>query len=134
MQKPIEIKRAVNFLWIAIAVGFLKPLINWQYFQQTIAQASLGFILTVIVLTLAIQIFLIYKISIGRNWARILFLILTLIGMVIFVPTVLAEVDLSLLSAVISVVQAGLQITALWIMFTSPGKLWFKPPQQPVAE
>jgi len=75
--------------------------------------------------TFAVLALLIYFISAGRNWARITFLILFLIGLVPTIPQIMATLDRSALGGVISFGQLLLQIVAMYLVFSKPGSTWF---------
>jgi hypothetical protein len=68
--KPPEIRRATNLLWVCLAVGLVKTSLQWPYLA---ARASIGFTGFVLVFTLAVVGFLIWKIGQGKKWARIVF-------------------------------------------------------------
>ena len=70
--------------------------------------------------------FLIRKISDGRNWARIVFLVLFLLGVPFSIPVYLEEVSRNLFLAILSSIQFILQVVAIYLMFTRNSTLWFK--------
>ncbi|HSH97962.1 MAG TPA: hypothetical protein VK954_06690 [Methyloradius sp.] len=127
LQKPVEIKRAVNCLWASLAIGLVRPLIDWQHLQQISAQTSATFTLFVSLTVVAVVGWLIYKISKRKNWARITYLVPTLLGSVPYIPMLVGEFERSPFIGSLSVVQLVLQIFALWLLFTKPGSAWFKP-------
>ena len=122
-QKPDSIARAMNLVWASLALGFVRLAIDYQYMQ------SLGPVIvfnSIFVLVFAITAFLVFKMSAGRNWARITFLVLFVIGVIPTIPILLADFSRSAVSGGIGVIQAGLQLYALVLVFTEPGKHWFK--------
>jgi hypothetical protein len=120
--KPPGVRRATNFLWVSLAVGLVKTSLQWPYLTARSSIALTGFIL---VFTLTIVGFLILKIGQGRNWARIVFLVFSALGFLPFLFVLRSEFARSPALGTPSVFQVGLQLFALLLIFTSPGKEWF---------
>jgi hypothetical protein len=120
--KPPEIRRATNLLWVSLAVGLVKTSLQWPYLA---ARASIAFTGFILVFTLAIVGFLVWKIGQGRNWARIVFLVFSVLGFLPFLFVLRSEFARSPALGTLSVLQVGLQLFALLLIFTSPGKEWF---------
>lgn len=122
-QKPQSIVTAINLLWTTLAVGLVKMLMD---FSNLSAVAPAAFTNFVLVFTFALMGFLIFKISAGRNWARITFLVMFIIGVLPTLPIVLGEFSRSAVVGALSVAQIGLQVYALFLLFTQPGSSWFR--------
>ena len=120
--KPPEIGRATSLLWASLAVGLVKTPMQWA---NLTARASIAFTGFILVFTLAIISFLILKIDQGRNWARIVFLVFSGLGFLPFLFVLRSEFARSPALGTFSVLQVGLQVFALFLIFTSPGKEWF---------
>jgi hypothetical protein len=88
--------------------------------------ASVGFTLTVQVTTFLFLAWLTYKIWRGRNWARITFLALYLVGLPFSIPTVRGLFSASVTVGCITVLQTILQLAAIYLLFAKPGSNWFK--------
>lgn len=123
VEKPVEVSRAVNCLWVSLALGFVKALTDMQHLSAQAAPVFTNFILVTVI---AIGALLIYKTGQGKNWARITYLVLMVIGSLPSLPLVLAEFGRSPVLGAFSIIQIGLQVFALWLLFTNPGKVWFK--------
>jgi uncharacterized membrane protein len=74
---------------------------------------------------LAIYAFLIAKISSGRNWARIAFLVLTVADLLLSLPGLPVSFERNPLGTGVSLVGMVLQVWGLALLFMSPGKGWF---------
>jgi hypothetical protein len=122
-EKPRAVALAVSLLWASIAIGFAKIPLD---FQSLAAMPSPGLIWSIVVLVLAFFCFLILKISSGRNWARITYLVLFLIGLIPALPTLTSEFARAPIVAILSIVQAIMQGYAVFLLFTGPGKTWFQ--------
>lgn len=90
------------------------------------------------VFTFASIAFLIFKISAGRNWARITFLVTFVIAMLLlllllplmlgesFLPFMLGYLFRSPVVGALWVALLGLRVYALFLLFTQPGSAWFR--------
>ena len=116
-QKPQPVVTAVYLLWVSLAVGLVKML---MYFSNLSGMAAAAFTSFILIFTFALIAFLIFKISAGRNWARITFLVMFIIGVL------LGEFSRSAVVGALSAAQIGLQVYALFLLFTQPGSSWFR--------
>ena len=123
MQKPPTVTIAVNLLWLSMGVGLVKVLVDISNASATASATMTNFILA---LTFAVIAFLITKISVGRGWARTTFLIMFLIGMMPTLPLIAGEFAKSPTAGAVTVLQLGLQIYALYLLYTQPGSSWFQ--------
>lgn len=123
VEQPQSVRAAVNLLWASLVVGLVKMLMD---FSNLSAVAPAAFTNFVLIFTFAIIGFLIFKLSAGRNWARITFLVMFVIGMLPTLPLVLSEFSRSPVVGALSVAQIGLQVYALFLLFTKPGSVWFR--------
>lgn len=123
VEKPQSVRVAVNLLWASLAVGLVKMLMD---FSSLIAVGPAAFTNFVLIVIFAIAGFLIFKLSAGRNWARMTFLLLFVIGMLPTLPLVLSEFSRSPVVGALSAAQIGLQVYALFLLFTKPGSAWFR--------
>jgi hypothetical protein len=62
----------------------------------------------------------------GHNWARILFLILFIVGCIPFLLLLPQVITQSAIVGSVNIVQQVLQFGALFLVFTKPGALWFR--------
>ncbi|MGU7784325.1 hypothetical protein [Burkholderia sp. PU8-34] len=122
-EKPKSVRTAVNLLWASVAVGLVKVLLDFSYIR-TVAPTALTNI--VLIFVFAFISFLIFKISAGKNWARITFLVLFVIGVLPTLPVMFDEFSRLPVVGALSVAQIGLQIYALSILFTKPSSAWFR--------
>ncbi len=123
VQKPQSVASAVNLLWASMAVGLVKMLMD---FPNLSAVAPAAFTNFVLVFVFALDAFLIFKISAGRNWARITFLVIFVIDMLPTLPLMLGEFSSAPVIGALSVAQVGLQVYAMFLLFSQPGSGWFR--------
>jgi hypothetical protein len=122
MEKPSQVTTAVRLLWSSLGLGILSSALQWEYLASL---GSVGFILSVQILSFTVLAWLIWKISVGRNWARITFLVLAIIGLG-FLAQIPSVFERSPASAVVGVIQLLLQFAALYLVFADPGRRWFR--------
>jgi hypothetical protein len=123
VEKPSQITTAVNLLWASLAIGFVKSIMDVQHLGS---QASPAFTNFILISVFAVMALLIVFISKGKNWARITFLVLFILGSPLSIPLGLGEFTRSPVLGAFSLVQIVLQVVALYIVFTKPGAAWFK--------
>ncbi|MEZ5646690.1 MAG: hypothetical protein R3E99_16305 [Burkholderiaceae bacterium] len=123
IEKPSQINTAVNLLWASLAIGFVKSIMDMQHLGSQASPAFTNFILISVIAVVALLIVFTSK---GKNWARITFLVLFILGSLPSIPLVLAEFTRSPVLGAFSLVQIVLQVVALYMVFTRPGAAWFK--------
>ena len=117
VEKPQQIKTALMLLWVSLGIGVLNGLV--------VGISSL-FELSIIVCVIAFTAVLYYLIGKGKGWARLLFLILFLIGIPFSIPNLLMMLQENILVAMLSWSITVLQIIALTFLFLKPSSKWFK--------
>jgi len=118
LQKPKNLTVSIYLLIASVVVG----IINFIIANQT--TINLMKIVTLI-FTYALMSFFIYFINAGKNWARITFLILFIIGSLLLPFTLATSFQLNPVVAVISIILTLLQIVALIFLYTKEVNLWF---------
>ena len=114
--KPTAVTRAVGLL--CFSLGILAAGSLWLSFHDFRA-AQGGFF------SLLILAWLTHKTNQGRNWARIAFLALYVFGTAISVPALLTARH-SIIDVGVFIIQAALQNVALFILFSSDARPWFR--------
>jgi hypothetical protein len=114
--KPAIVTRAIWLLSLSLGIIFIASV--WLAFINPVSSQS-GFF------TLLIMAWLTYKINQERNWARITFLVLYLLGTLISIPAFLAPH--SSFNFEVFIVQAALQAISLFMLFSRNASPWFRP-------
>jgi hypothetical protein len=83
---------------------------------------SMTFFFIVLALTAVVYLWLIQCVKDGRNWARIVMLLLTVLG--VFNMLAAGDNAPGLIRA-ISVTDTIIDVTAMVLLFRAPGSLWF---------
>lgn len=125
MERPKEIMTAIWLAFIGYGLGIVVVLLTWDYYSKL---QTLGGFLGSQLFTLAIMFWLYYKIYMGRNWARIVLLVLAVIGLAVTMNA--AAMSLLKTAPMLAKAQMGLglvlNIVVLWLLFLSPGRHWFR--------
>ena len=121
-QKPSSILIAVNLFWASWAAGLANVLLDFSNLNVLAPAATIYFTL---IFTFIILALLTWKISAGKNWARIVFLVMFLIGLIPSLPIMLSEFYRFPLVGALSLATTCLQGYALFLTFTNPGNIWF---------
>jgi hypothetical protein len=120
LERPRQVTIAVAILWLGFFVGLLWLPISYRALSMTtgaLAGALAG---------MGINLWLIVKISQGRNWARIVFLAGALIDLAIRVYVLSHPAQVKTVQIIASVVEIPLVTVPLYLLFIGPGQRWFK--------
>lgn len=122
-ERPREVARAVQFLTSSLAIGLLNAIFH---LAQRTSGAPMIFALLIVIAFFGLLFFLVMKISAGRNWARIILLILVLFGIPFAISAYLEEVRRNVLSGTLSIIVTILQLIGTYFLFTRNSNLWFR--------
>jgi hypothetical protein len=121
-ERPRQVFYAVVLLWISLVVAV--PMVYWEHQRAPEEAASFYWVLVLMVLGLAVVVnIFIWQ---GRNWARILFLVLAVISVLSFVGTIDEILSHSATEIVLNVATLAIDVVAMYLLFTKPGALWFR--------
>lgn len=119
--RPHQVSAAVVLLCLSLALGQVTSALLRQNLPHTLPAL---FVAVFTVVTLA---WLAYKIWAGRNWARMTFSVLTILGLALYAPILMKFFQISRIAGSINLLQGLLQLVAIYLLFTQPGRSWFKP-------
>ncbi len=123
-NRPPEVTRAVQLIWISIGLGILGLFLTPKEMPFGWVGISI-----VALLTIAIWAWIITKIARGRNWARITYLVLIALGYASMAFTWQVQVvalKASPLSAILTIVEAVIAVYAIYLLFCGPANAWFR--------
>jgi hypothetical protein len=123
IEMPKTASSGVKLMWTSICIGVLNATIHWS---QITTQAPVVFAALILLTTFGTTIWLTHKISLGRNWARITFLILTILGSTFYVARPSLMFAGPTLEVVLATATAILQLAALVLFFLHPSNQWFR--------
>ena len=125
--RPRQVTFAVGLLWVSFGLGFpLSYLAAARAPDIGFHPVLLLFTFAMLVLAAALNV-LVYK---GRNWARIIVLLLVLVaGLFLFVPSE-EPTPPGMLEQALNILSFVLELIAIYLLFSWPGALWFRPREQ----
>ena len=88
--------------------------------------ASPAFVMFIAFFGLVIMWLFIFMIGKGRNWARITFLVLFIVGTPLSVLPLMQSLGANPISGLLGIVQTIIQIVALVFLFQKPSSDWFR--------
>lgn len=127
LTKPSQVTLALQLLWGSVGLGVFEFLFRWPNIDNA---APLSFVLVVAIATTALVSWLIVMIGRGRNWARIVYLVVFLLGVPLIAFGLTEELTRRPVIGLINLAQMALQAVALVLLFRPPGSSWFRPNPQ----
>lgn len=138
LDRPRNVVLAVRLLWTEVAIGIpglvyeafnppgddSDPSLYWTHLAGL--AVTVGF--------LALSVIINWKIWQGRNWARIVGLVLLIVGLLMsvigyatsyFVSNEVPDLGTPLFAAVY-LLQTLLDIVAIWLLFTASANAWYR--------
>jgi hypothetical protein len=120
-EKPAQVTYAVWLLWLAIPLSI--PASMYEY-ERMPADEKDPVLLLFYVVIYAIAMAINVLVSRGHDWARILTLLLFVVALATFIFDEYTAYPFVPLAS--NLVVLILDAIALYLLFTSPGKLWFR--------
>jgi len=121
--QPRTVARAVQCLTSAVVIGLLNAIF-------TLVKRTSGIpmlvVLIIVIAFFALLFFLVTKISAGRNWARIIWLILVLVNAPFAILAYPEAVRRNVISGTLSIIIVILQLIGTGLLFTKASNLWFR--------
>jgi hypothetical protein len=125
-ERPKQVTYAIWMLWLTFLVGL--PAMVYEYQRSTPTQSSV-FVLLIFAVMSVVSIVLIVFIYRGHNWARVLMLVLIGLALLFFFAILGTYLQYPLLPLASNIAVIVLDVIALYLLFTRPGRLWFRKSQ-----
>ena len=122
-HKPQSIVAAKNILYSVMFLAILTWVLGRLSHDSTTVPATQTVV--TLIITLAVLFVLIKCVTRGMKWARVVLLVLFLLGLIPFIWVFPTLWRTSLLIAVLSLLQAILEGAALIFLFRQESTLWF---------
>ena len=126
VERPKSVAKAVQLLASAVAIGLLNAIL-------TVVQRTSGIpmlvVLLIVIAFFGLLFFLVIKISAGRNWARLVWLVWVLLLIANISFSILAypeTVGKNVISIILSIITMILQLIGTALLFTKNSNVWFK--------
>jgi hypothetical protein len=123
ITRPREVGWALSLQLIALALSPFATALDWKHLNSVEPIQKLIFVEIFIISILG---YVLWRISKGKNWARIVLLLSFLLGLPSFLIYLRADFARSLALGVVVVLEAVLEVAGLWLLFVAPAKDWFK--------
>jgi tryptophan-rich sensory protein len=122
-SRPEKVGVAVKLLYLTLGIGVLRSFMEAPMHAKMTSPAFVVFVASFV---LGIMWFFIYMIGRGRNWARITFLVLFIIGIPFSVQPLLQSLSANPISGLLGIGQLFIQIVALVFLFQKTSSDWFR--------
>jgi hypothetical protein len=123
VERPGTVTKAVQFLTSAVVIGLLSAI---YALVQRVAGLPMLIALTIVIAFFGLLFFLVMKISTGRNWARILWLILVICNVPFAVLAYPQAVRANVISGTLSIIIVILQVIGTGLLFSRNSNPWFR--------
>ncbi len=124
-EQPLAIRRAVVLMWASLSLNILILVIDWRF---QISQTPVLVLLVSQAFGIGLAVWLIVKITAGRNWARIVYLVLLALGLIFIVPEILDSASRAAHVAGLRMIELGMDFATMYLVFF-PGRDWFRKPE-----
>lgn len=122
VNRPTQVEYAIKLLLTSLVFGVLVGYIN----NSRSAEGEYFLIYTyIIILGLLFNGFFVYKISQNRNWARKLFIIVTFISLIFYVPQLASTILITPFNALLQLANILIQLIAVYFLMQKESKEWF---------
>ena len=122
-ERPREVIYAVQLVCASLALDFVSFFVKQPDFMQP---QSLAIGISAIIFGTLISGFLLFMIWRGRNWARLLYLIVFLIGAPFAFPVIVMVFQKNLIFSIVGLIKISLQIMAAVLLLQKPTRQWFR--------
>ena len=123
-----QVSNALIMLWIMLALSILHFILSSLNIISASPYEVLSsdYVFFTNIFSLILSACFIYLIGIGKNWARITYLVLFIIGMSATISILLPILSTNLIYGILNVAGIILGIIALILLFQKSSNTWFK--------
>jgi hypothetical protein len=127
-SRPASVSRAMQLLWAAVAISFVSGILNAYLTETPNVPKSMyvGFLLFGWVVGFLIVWWILSSIGKGKNWARIVQLVLFLFGIFGMLMVFAMPQKVSAVIWVLYAIQMGLNLWGMVLLFSAPANAWFR--------
>jgi hypothetical protein len=135
IPKPRSVRAAMGLLWLSVALSVIELPAQWREISAALPllpSAAMGAVADVAgvaaVFFLAFNIWLYLRISQGRNWARLTYLISAGLSVAFALSQLANQPDLGSASFWLSALDQCLALATIALLNTRASREWFVPP------
>ncbi len=121
--KPKKLTFAINLFIVSIALGFINSIISERTTEMKNYTSGLG--LSTTIFTFILFVFFVYQMNAGKKWARTTFLVLSILGGLIFPFTIIALFKSNPIIGIITIISTIIQIIAFIQIYGKECNEWF---------
>jgi hypothetical protein len=122
--RPAKVAIAVGLLWLTLLLQAAALTFLWRLFR--LFSTEMYVVAGVVTAIWALVAFFVAMIERGRNWARITYLVVFLLGLPFSAFSIATNYEQAPLLALSGIVQALLQLAAMVMLFAPPAGAWFR--------
>ena len=127
--QPQQVIWAVRLLWMTPALGVAALPFTWPSVRAQTTILSLASVVFIFAFTLALYGALAFAIGRAKNWARLAFMLLFIVGTLGFPSLFETAFKGGILRGLLVIVQTITQFAAIVLLFTAPARGWFRKPK-----
>ena len=122
-QRPKRVITGIQFLLASLGLGTITAVVGVM--RSTSGTVMVGALIGVLIF-FGVSFLLVWRIAAGKNWARILWLVLVLIGTPFALRSYLATMKVNVLSSSLSIFITILQLVGTYLLITGSSNSWFR--------
>lgn len=126
--RPAQVTRAVQLFWAAVAVSLVSGVLN-AYLLETPGFSRGAYAIMMVIgwiVVGAIVWWILSSIGKGKNWARIVQLVLVMFGILGMLTAFTMPQVIPGVVRVLYAVQVGLNLWGILLVFSGPANAWFR--------
>ena len=123
IARPKETTSAIQLLYASLAIGLTRAVFG---LTQRTSGTALVLAALIVISFFALGFFLVWKISAGRKWARLILLVLVFINLPFAVLANISELKRSVWSGALSILIEVILWIGTYLLFTRNSNHWFR--------
>ena len=123
LERPKRVTAGVQFLLASLALGTITAAVH--VFRNA-AGTSMVLALLIVIAFFGLGFLLVWRIAVGKNWARIVLLVLVVVGTPLAVPGYFVSLKQNMVSGSLSIFISLLQLIGTFLLFTGKSNPWFR--------
>lgn len=123
LSKPKTVRNAAILIITIPLIGLLKVLADQEFLDSLESLNSIFVVMGVFTIILG---FLAYKIWSGRNWARVIYSLMFVLGLIPAIQLLSEELARNPMTFAISVLQIIIQLLAFVLMHLPISNVWYR--------
>jgi hypothetical protein len=123
LERPKRVTAGVQFLLASLALGAITAAVH--VFRNA-AGTSMVLAQLIVLAFFGLGFLLVWRIAAGKNWARIVLLVLVVVGTPLAVPGYFASLKHNMVSGLLSIFISLLQLIGTFLLYTGKSNPWFR--------